>query len=112
MRPMGNWFLSRIDTVRDLSRFQIHNIKADMIPETDIGDAVTGVRGRKTVNKSLIVIAAQEDGAGIGRIRMRRIPDASAESLMLFIEEAVEPGSLVHTDGWIGYLPLEEKGLI
>jgi hypothetical protein len=35
------------------------------------------------------VIAAQEDGAGIGRIRMRRIPDASAESLMPFVEEAI-----------------------
>jgi hypothetical protein len=26
----------------------------------------------------LIVVAAEEDGKGIGRIRMRRIPDASA----------------------------------
>jgi len=56
------------------------------------------------------VIAAQEDGEGIGRIRMRRIPDASAESLMPFIEEAIEPGSVVHTDGWIGYDPLKGKG--
>jgi hypothetical protein len=70
------------------------------------------VWGRQTQNKSLIVIAAQEDGAGIGRIRMRRVPDASAESLMPFIEEAIEPGSVVHTDGWIGYLPLEKKSSI
>jgi hypothetical protein len=50
----------------------------------------------------LIVIAAQEDGSGIGRIRMRRIPDASAESLLPFIQVAIEPGSTVHTDGWLG----------
>jgi len=29
---------------------------------------------------------------------------------MPFIEEAVEPGSVVHTDGWLGYEPLEKKG--
>ena len=80
------------------------------VDETYWGSEEEGVRGRQTESKSLIVIAAQEDGAGIGRIRMRRIPDASAESLMPFIEGAVEPGSLVHTDGWIGYLPLEGKG--
>jgi transposase-like protein len=55
-------------------------------------------------------IAAQEDGPGIGRIRMKRIPDASAESLIGFVQEAIEPGSTVHTDGWLGYIPLEENG--
>jgi transposase-like protein len=80
------------------------------VDETYWGREEQGVRGRQTESKALIVIAAQEDGSGIGRIRMRRIPDASAESLMPFIEEAIEPGSLVHTDGWIGYLPLDGKG--
>jgi ISXO2-like transposase domain len=60
----------------------------------------------------LIAIAAQEDGAGIGRIRMQRIPDASAASLMPFLTEAVEPGSTIHTDGWLGYLPAESKGYV
>ncbi|MHB1959155.1 MAG: IS1595 family transposase [Acidobacteriaceae bacterium] len=40
---------------------------------------------------------------------MRRIVDASADSLVPFIEDSVEPGSVVHTDGWLGYLPLEGK---
>ena len=43
---------------------------------------------------------------------MRRILDASAESLMPFAEEAIVPGSVVHTDGWLGYLPLEGKGYV
>jgi len=81
------------------------------VDETFYGGEEEGVRGRQTEKKSLIVIAAQEDGAGIGRIRIRCIPDASAESLMPFIEEAIEPGSVVHTDGWIGYLPVEKKRL-
>jgi transposase-like protein len=69
-----------------------------------------GVRGRQTETKALVVIAAQEDGAGIGRIRMRRIADASAQSLEPFIVENIEPGSVIHTDGWAGYGGVPAKG--
>lgn len=82
------------------------------VDETYLGGLEEGVRGRQTVRKALIAVAAQEDGAGIGRIRMRRVPDASAESLVPFVAEAVVPGSQVHTDGWLGYLPLEAKGYV
>src|SRR4051795_10202877 len=57
--------------------------------ETYLGGLEEGVRGRQTERKSLIVIAAQEDGPGIGRIRMMRVPDASAASLVSFIEVSV-----------------------
>jgi transposase-like protein len=80
------------------------------VDETYVGGPEKGVPGRAAKDKALVVIAAQEDGRGIGRIRMRRIPDASGESLGGFIEESVEPGSLVHTDGWDGYAGLSEKG--
>jgi transposase-like protein len=82
------------------------------VDETYWGGSEEGVRGRQTEGKVLIVVAAQEDGKGIGRIRMRRILDASAESLMPFVEEAIVPGSVVQTDGWLGYLPLEGKGYV
>ncbi len=52
-------------------------------------------------------MAAEEDGKGIGRIRLRHIPDASASNLLPFVQDSIEPGSTVHTDGWLGYLPLE-----
>jgi len=80
------------------------------VDETYFGGIEEGVRGRQTERKSLIVIAAQEDGPGIGRIRMKRIPDASADSLLRFVKEALEPGHTVHTDGWSGYDPLEGIG--
>jgi transposase-like protein len=41
---------------------------------------------------------------------MLRIPDVSADSLHRFIEQVVEPGSKVHTDGWQGYVGLQKKG--
>lgn len=80
------------------------------VDETYLGGLEEGVRGRQTERKALIVVAAQEDGRGIGRIRMRRVPDASAESLVPFVKESVEPRSVVHTDGWLGYEPLESEG--
>ena len=69
-----------------------------------------GVRGREMVGKALVAVAAEEDGRGMGRIRLRRIADASAASLEAFVEEAIQPGNLVHTDGWEGYAGLENKG--
>jgi len=80
------------------------------VDETYLGGGEAGVRGRQTERKALIVVAAQEDGLGIGRIRMRRIPDASADSLIPFVQDSVEVGSVVHTDGWLGYEPLKDKG--
>jgi transposase-like protein len=80
------------------------------VDETYLGGLEEGVRGRQTDAKALIVVAAQEDGPGIGRIRMHRIMDASAESLMPFVRDSAEPGSIIHTDGWLGYEPLERNG--
>ena len=57
-----------------------------------------------------MAVAAEQDGRGIGRIRLRRIEDASAASLEVFIEEAIGPGTLVHTDGWEGYAGLRKRG--
>ena len=82
------------------------------VDESYLSGLEEGVRGRQTDRKSLIVIAAQEDGPGIGRIRMKRIPDASGGSLMAFIQEVIEPGTTVHTDGWQGYSTVEEKGYV
>ena len=72
------------------------------VDESFVG-GLGGAQGRSTATKALIVVAAEAVGRGIGRIRMRRIPDASAASLGAFIAEAVEPGTEVHTDGWRGY---------
>ncbi len=69
--------------------------------EACLGGEAPGVRGRQTESKAPIAVAAEKDGLGIGRIRMRRILDASADCLMPFVEDSVEPGSVVHTDGWL-----------
>ena len=80
------------------------------VDECYVGGLEEGLPGRLNLDKALVVVAAQEDGPGIGRIRMRQIIDASAESLVPFVQDSVEPGSIIHTDGWLGYLPLQKKG--
>jgi len=80
------------------------------VDETYIGGEKTGKRGRGAEGKTLVLIAAQEDGKITGRVRLKQIEDASAKSLELAIQEMVEPGTLVKTDGWKGYNGLESLG--
>jgi len=80
------------------------------VDEAYVGGLEEGAQGRKTETKALVAVACEQDGPGIGRIRLRRIDNASAATLHPFIEEAIEPDSVVHTDGWDGYAGLETKG--
>jgi transposase-like protein len=80
------------------------------VDECYIGGLEEGLPGRLNLKKALVVVAAQEDGPGIGRIRMRQILDASADSLLPFVQDSVARGSTVHTDGWAAYLQLAAKG--
>lgn len=82
------------------------------VDESYWGGPEPGRTGRGAGKKSLVVIAVEENGRGMGRIRMRRVPDASGASLKAFVAEAVELGSVIHTDGWDGYSGLEGKGYI
>ncbi|MCP4717004.1 MAG: IS1595 family transposase [Deltaproteobacteria bacterium] len=80
------------------------------IDETYIGGEEEGSKGRKIGKKALIVIAIEVNEKKLGRVRFRCIPDASANSLVPFVQDYIEPGSIVITDGWPGYTSLEKKG--
>ena len=60
--------------------------------------------------KALVAVAAEVRGRGTGRIRLQRIPDASGESLVGFVQGAVAPGVVVITDGWTAYPGLANCG--
>ena len=76
------------------------------VDETYWGAEEEGVIGRQTERKALIAVAVEDNGNKIGRIRLRQIPDASRESLHGFINEMIEPGSTVRTDGLPSYLAM------
>ena len=62
-----------------------------------------GKRGRGT-SKPIVAIAVEvKEPKGLGRVRMRHIPDASGATLVSFVCDVVAQGTVVHTDGWGGY---------
>ena len=80
------------------------------VDEVYIGGEQPGKHGRGAAGKSIVVVAAEEDGAGIGRIRLLRVADTTAQSLGGAVQECVQPGSLVHTDGLSSYNGLRTLG--
>ncbi len=80
------------------------------VDEMHMGSLEAGGGRRQLESKALVAIAAQIDGKGIGRIRLRRIPSASPSQLIAFVKHSVEPGSIVITDGWKAYAGLKQEG--
>lgn len=80
------------------------------VDETYMGGKRSGKRGRGAAGKSLVLIAVEDKGNHLGRIRLRRIENASADSLIPAVKESIETGSIVRTDGWIGYKGLASEG--
>ena len=77
------------------------------VDETFIGAPEEGRHGRRMTDRTMVVVAAEKDGRGIGRIRMRRVLDGSADSLHPFVKDSMVPGSTLLTDDWQGYAGLE-----
>jgi transposase-like protein len=82
------------------------------VNEAHIGGEHTGKRGRGSEGKTLVLIAAEDTGKGIGRIRLSTISDASGDVLTNTIQQMVATGSTIRTDGWSGYSGLSNNGYI
>jgi transposase-like protein len=100
-----------------LHRFRVAMVRASREPlsgevevdETLIGGVDEGGKRGRGAKKEIVVIALEiKHPKGFGRVRMRHISDASAESLLPFVREVIAPGSIVCTDGWRGYSGLSE----
>jgi len=82
------------------------------VDETYIGGEKPGKRGRGAEGKTLVVVATEIKGSRIGRIRLRRVPDASGTSLDEAVQRAAAQGSKIETDGWSGYSHLSSLGYV
>ena len=82
------------------------------VDEMFVGGEEPGLRGgRQRGKKALVGVAVEvHEPRGLGRCRMRVIPDASAASLHLLVADHVEQGATVVTDAWAGYLGIERLG--
>ena len=81
------------------------------VDETFVG-GVEAWGGRRHVGKKALVVVAAEvrPGQAIGRIRLGRVTDSAAKSLVPFVQGAVQPGSVVITDGLQSYRGLPALG--
>jgi transposase-like protein len=90
------------------------------VDEGYIGGAEERRPGRGTETKELVACAVElvrwtDKKTGkrrirTGRVRLRVVPDASAESLVPFVRESIDQGAIVHTDGWPSYGSLGKEG--
>lgn len=68
--------------------------------------------GRKSSTSDVLVVMAVEilQPKGFGRIRLRRIEKDSASHVIPFVQEVIEPGAQVRTDGSAAYRSLGDLG--
>ena len=80
------------------------------VDEFYLGGQHSGKRGRGAEHKSVIVAAAEKKGRKLGRIRLQVSNDCSFDSIDPFMLKNIDQKSLVITDGWSSYTPVEKKG--
>lgn len=102
----------------------LHKLRRAMVPtsgklrgevevdESYVGGVEEGVRGRETNTKTPIGIAVERHGprGAAGRLRVRSLPDVGTDALMSFVEDTVEPGATIITDGWPPYRNVKGLG--
>lgn len=99
-----------------------HGINHVEIDETWIGGATRG-EGSGNHNQTLVApaievkqrkpkegVKTRRGGRIAGRLRLQVVPNRGAKSLVGFVQDAVIPGSMVVTDGWIAYQGITELG--
>lgn len=112
--------ISRYETawliLQKLRRAMVAPEREPLKGEVEVDEAFVGGRnaqrrgGRDRTGKVLVGVAAEVRGRGTGRVRLSVLEDASAYSLHAFLNDAVDAGTIVYTDGWRGYNTLTEAG--
>jgi transposase-like protein/predicted RNA-binding Zn-ribbon protein involved in translation (DUF1610 family) len=82
------------------------------VDETYVGGTEFDVRGRQTAKKAIVAVAVEINPTGkrIGRVRLARVPNVTAKSLVGFVLRNVEAGATVKTDGFSSYRHLVQYG--
>jgi transposase-like protein len=73
------------------------------VDESYIGGVRAGTGGRGARGKAIVAIAVEDRGVRAGRVRMRRIPNVTKDTLTEFVLDHIARGAEVHTDAWQGY---------
>src|SRR5580658_3089800 len=78
---------------------------------TDRENPLPALRRKSHTDKILVGIAVEIlHPRGFGRIRLRQLPSDSKELVRQFVQDSIEPRSVVRTDGSASYAKLDELG--
>ena len=83
------------------------------VDDTWVGGSQAGLRGSRQLKgrkAALVLVAVEKRGRGSGRARMAVIPDFKSSTLITFLKQNVEAGSIVYTDGLKSFSGLHEAG--
>jgi transposase-like protein len=84
------------------------------VDETYVGARESGVDGRLTYDKAIVVIAVEmrTEPNRLGRVRLASVPEASQAQLCGFVNRVVAKDATVRTDGWNVYHRLTKDGYV
>ena len=83
------------------------------VDDTWVGGEQGGLRGSRQLKDrraALVLAAVEKRGQATGRARMTVIPDFKAATIVPFLIQNVEPGSIIYTDGLKSFTGLSEAG--
>jgi transposase-like protein len=83
------------------------------VDDTWVGGTQAGLRGSRQLKgrkAALVLVAVEKRDRGTGRARMAVIPDFKSSTLITFLKQNVERGSVVYTDGLKSFTGLHEAG--
>ena len=81
------------------------------VDETYVGGQKEGTRGRGAEGKTLVLVAVEGDiKKRLGRVRFRCVKAIDQEIIESFVQDYVEPGTKVVTDGLLVYGGLKAAG--
>ena len=61
-------------------------------------------------NREIVLVAAEKRGSATGRIRLKHVPNQTADEIQRFIKEVIELGSTIVSDRHKSYPSIVEKG--
>lgn len=84
------------------------------VDETLIGGVIpkSSIKNQQGKRKAIVLVAVELlSPSGFGRIRLRQVESATKEHIHQFIQDVIEPGSTICSDGSQAYKQIDKKDI-
>ncbi len=107
LRRKTCWLFKR-KVMAGMESSENHPMEGDVeVDEFVVGGKESGVKGRESGSKKLVVIAIEKKGKGVSRIYARHIERASKSEIVPFMITHIASSAKIITDKWAAYKNLE-----